>query len=116
MCPFSEDSARKCRTPNKRWSDKSRVSHHVQSHLRSLLNTSLGLCFVHSWHAGVLSDYVEDAEDALFIEETPIFVEAVAEEEVDETVHPTGTRREKVQLHNVRMTVRSSLSDSNKSG
>ena len=57
---------------------------------------------------------VEDAEDALDIEEAPIIAGVVVEEEVD-AAHPTDTRQEKDQPRNAKTTVRSSPSDSSKS-
>lgn len=54
--------------------------------------------------------------DALVIEEVLVFVGVVAEGEVDEAAHPTGTHQEKAQHHNAKTTVHSSLSDSSKSG
>lgn len=59
---------------------------------------------------------VEDVEDALGIEEALISVGVVAGEEVDGEAHPTETHQEKDQPRNAKTTVRSSPSDSNKSG
>lgn len=93
-----------------------RVSHITCSRNVAARKTLSSLLFsLTQWHAGTLSAYVEDAEDALVIGETPVFVGVVAEEEVDEAAHKTETHQEKAQHRNAKMTVHSSPNDSSKS-